>query len=51
MGIKVFLVFVFVFHESGKHPDDICVCLAALGPRPIMTVNPKLAGIYTIAWD
>lgn len=48
MGIKVFLLF---FHKSGKHPDDVSVCMAALGPRHIVTVNTKLAGIYTIPWD
>lgn len=25
--------------------------MAALGPRLIMTVNTKLLGIYTVAWD
>lgn len=48
MGVKVVLSFL---HKSGKHPDDIGVCMAALGPRLIMTVNTKLAGIYTTAWD
>lgn len=47
MGVKVFLSFL---HKSGKHPDDICVRMAALGRRLITTVNTKLAGIYTTAW-